>query len=529
MKLRKDDIYSAPPVADAFPPTVEQLLELISHQGEEPLLLFSLGNVLLREGSYREAEQILKKVLASDEFRHEVLTNIGVCCIHADKLEEALSNFRQAVLLNPQMALPHLHSGRVQMALKDFEAAETSFEKVIKLLPDGAEAFMSLAEIAEVQGEKDKAEQWYKRAFDVNPEAGNARVRLAVSEFARGKEKFVAGDLEAAFGIWSDANKQFAPAFSVEQPLVQGLQQLIKEYERSNDLSALKAEILKVWGQSEQRRAVIYKIVARTLFLSGLIPECFEPEASLAAEFHRWQESLIHLGEHPYPHFRIGLIHGYRGELVEAETEIRLCQDKLLPKKQAALKLDRVLALVMELKDLESQALRGLVEHSPDFEWEQAGFPNVFERNSWKQAAFLPLDAKRWKEAGFSAAKAKPWMAEGVSPEIAKKWTDAGATVPPRVKRWARVEIEPEEALGWERFFQDNVEQAIQCRNVGFSDPELAHRWLQVVLFPWDAIRWHELGFSPEEAKESLADGVRDPQQAKQQGYLAREIIESKD
>jgi len=519
MKLKKDDIYPAPAIAEAFPPTLENLSALISERGENPTLLFSLGNVFLRDSQFPAAEQTLKKALQGQEFQHELLTNLGVALLAQGKPEEALSNFRQAILLNSDMLLPHLHSGRTQFELNELVSAKVSFEKAIKINPELSEAYMALADIAERQGDNEAAGVWYKQAFAAQPKEDEARIRLAVNEFERGRDKFLIREYEHAFQIWSDANKQFSPAFATEQRIVTGLQQLIKQHELEAPVETLRLELLKEWKNAERRAELVFQVISRSLFLFGLVPECFESRDTLFTGLERWRESLQALGEHPYPHFRIGLIHGYRGEFSEAESEMRYCQDKLLPKKQSALKLDRLVNLFRDLKDLETQAAQGLVEHSADFDWEQAGFENVFERNSWKQAGIMPTEAKIWRENGFSAAKAKVWISENVPPDIAKKWSEAGATTPARVKKWARVGVEPEDALKWEKVFADNVEQAIQCRNVGFTEPALAYEWLQVVLFPWDAIRWHELQFTPAQARQAFEDGVRDPARAMELGY----------
>jgi len=515
-KLKKEDIFTAPPVPEAVPPTAGKLRELIEERGPSAPLYFSLGNVLLRSGSAEDSVDAYRNALLSDVLQPELHTNLGVALVLIGKYEEALSSFRQAILINPSLALPHLHSGRVQLQLRQFDAAETSFEKVLKLEPGWAEPYLRLAELAELRGDHDASVTRYQQALQVNPELGSARSRLALSEFEKGKTLLAAEEYEQAFALWARAERQFAPAFSVEQPIVTELQRLSRDYERSGDLAALRNEYLRRWPDERERRDFTHQFVARFLFSLGLVPECYEERETLDDELDRWHASLRELGEHPYPHFRIALIHAYSGRLAEAESEIRHCQDKLLPKKQTALKLAGILEFVKEMQDLEKQAREGMKSHSPDFEWEEEGFENVFERNSWKQANFTPAEAKAWKAAGFSAVKAKGWRKEDISPSTASKWAPTGEIEPRAAKRWIRAGMGVDEALRWVPYFGENVEQAIQCRSVGFEDPKLASEWLKIVLFPWDAIRWHEVGFSPKDAEQFIALGIRDPHQAKE-------------
>lgn len=511
MKLRKYDIFPAPPVPEAVPPTASRLEEILAESGERLEVLFSLGNVFLREGKYSEAVGAFERALSVSAHQPEIIANYGIALAALERNDEALARFRESILLNPSLALPHIHSGRVQLRQRDYEGAQASFERAVKLSPTSSEPLLRLAEIAEALGDQETSLRRYREAFAADPELADARTRLARDCFDRGRESFDQGDLDTAFRTWAAGAREYAPAFAIDQHITTALGELEEKYLETDELSTLRHSYGEALRADIEDRRLLYPLFTRFLFTIGLFPEAYEAEETIEHEISRWRLSLDALGEHPYPHFRLGLLHCYAGRLLEGEAELQNCNDKLPPKKQATLKLSKILRFVGELKDIEQQAKDGAVARSPDWEWEAEGFDNPFELKQWKQTGLEPKAAKSWKGENFSAAKAKLWSRERVVPAIARQWVDAGHSDPKAAKKWIRAGASPDDAARWSEHFAERVEQAIQCRSVGFAEPKLAAEWLNVVLFPWDAIRWHEAGFAPQEAVEWLERGVTDP------------------
>jgi tetratricopeptide (TPR) repeat protein len=532
MKIGKDDIFTAPVIEGAVPPTELQLLQFLAADGRRIELLFSLGNVYLREGRVAEAEHLYREALKSQEpgseqYRLALNTNLGVACAADGKLEEALSFFRQAILVDTQHPLPHLHSARVQIALKQSSAAAQSLEKVLKIDPHSSEALLLSAQLREEAGNLSEALELYRRAYERDPRHETIKIRLARASFEQGREIFESGRTMEAFALWAEGFSRYQPAYSVDQQILNQTAELLKrEAEKGGLKTELEQHRQKLLSNPDDG-SQLFVLLSYFLFSVGLIAECYEAPEDLTRREEYWRRNLEEKGEHPYPHFRLGLLAAMSGRLEQAESELRHCQDKLLPKKQATLKLKQLLRFIGELREMQRLAREGIVSSSPDWEWEAAGFANPFELKSWKNSGIRPTQAKLWRDAGLSAAQAREWSKQKVPAEEAHKWFEAGFREGKAVRKFMRAGMGPNEAKAWSEHFGPDVEQAIQCRSAGFTEPELARRWMNVILLPWDAIRWHELQFSPEEAAEWQALGYRDPHAAKEQKRLQTEEAEA--
>ncbi|MFN8391669.1 MAG: hypothetical protein U0136_15375 [Bdellovibrionota bacterium] len=514
MKIGRDDIYSAPVVAEAVPPTERTLLALLERDGRSAELLFSLANVYMRDARFEEAIERYKDALTFETYRLELTTNLGVALAALDRFDESLSSLRQAVLLDPTQMLPLLQSARIQLKLGDDDGALSSFERVSKLMPTSIEPQLAMAGIYERNGSSERALQLYEVVHEQSPDEATAKRRLAEAYFAHGREAFERGDHSDAFAVWSKAFHRFRPVFATDQELLAQFSRIIRS---SIEAGGLKQELdlfRERLVQSPEDLSGVYRLLSYFLFTLGMIGECFEPQATLSEQGERWKKSLVDNGEHPYPHFRLGLIAALSGDLEKADAELRSAQDKLLPKKQATLKLSQLIKFVGELREMQKLAREGHVPSSPDWEWESAGFTNPFELKAWKGSGLPPPVARTWRDAGLSAAQARDWSKQKLSVDESSEWLRAGFRDAKQVKRWIRAGVPPAEAGSWAEHFGVNVESAIQCRSAGFQEPSVAAAWLKVVLLPWDAIRWHELGFSPEEADKWQSQGISDPHAA---------------
>lgn len=519
--LKRDEIFSAPPIEEAFPPKESTLRALLERDGDSFLLRFSLGNLFLREGRYAEAAEELRRAIELNGPGVELYTNLGVALYLDRRYEEALKALRQAILqqgaAESSSVLPFLFAARAQFAIGDLDGAVQNIERVLRIDARFIDGYVLQSQIADRRGDESAALEAFERIYELNPEHPGIRAELAWRAYAQGEQLFLAGDREEAYRVWHAAHVRFYPAFLVEQRIVLGLGKLGRDSARREELRAELASLrAAIATSSPSRSAASYRVMTSFLMTMGLLPECFEAVDQLDGESLRWRQSLEEQGEHPYPHFRLGLLALYRGELTAAEKELRHCQDRLPPKKQLSLKLAELLKFHEELAELERAALEEARGRSPDWEWDEAGFDNRFEREAWRRANFRAPEAAVWRDRGFSATQARSWRTERLTPEQARAWHDSGFGDPKTARRWARGGFSPEDARQWEPLFAHRIEEGVQCRSVGIPDPETASAWLRVCRFPWDAAQWRELGFTPEGAAKWIELGIADPYRARE-------------
>jgi lipoprotein NlpI len=124
----------------------------------------------------------------------------GVLALVSREWDDALTNFDQAIALNPQNASAHAGHGRVQQAKGDLAGALEDYSQAIQLKPDFAPAYVFRAEIENEQGATNVAMADLNQAIALKPDGAEAY-------YLRGLTKNHMGDTDGAI---SDANKAIA-------------------------------------------------------------------------------------------------------------------------------------------------------------------------------------------------------------------------------------------------------------------------------------------------------------------------------
>lgn len=504
----RNELYPAPPIEGAIPPT-EELLRARLGEAPNAALHFSLANLLQREGRYAESIFEYREAIKLLPESAELHANLGVALALSDKFEEALSHLRQASLLRADLVLPHLHSGHILAEQNQLDGAVQAFERAMKLEPSRATSYVGLGAIAIRRGDVDSAREWFSAAFERDPSLTGVRNSLAYWAFGEGKALVEKGEFEAGFKVWAEANNKLQPSFSEDQRIVQGMADLLGRAKEASLLERTIREHEASLTDPDRRSSACYRIFSRAFYTFGLYPEHFEAEDELELGIARWRKSLATEGEHPFPHFRLGLIFCYQGLLDLADSEIRNCQDKLPSKKQSSLKLSRVLDAIAAVKAAEARGSGKPIDATQE-EWERYGFAYPFQSNAWVKAGIKPEVAATWRDEGLTPPIAAAWSKHQIAPGDAAKWITGGFSAPEEVKQWLRGGFQPEEVGSWVEFFKGEIDKAVQARKAGFHDPAQAQAWLNEFMFPWEAAQWMAQGFSLEDAKYWRDAGVRD-------------------
>ena len=109
-----------------------QALPIQEGQSSDAQLLAAA--VLTNTGRVREAEQLCRAVLASDELNAEAHYLLALCREHAGEAATAIEQDQMAIYLDPQFAMPHLHVGLLAKRAGDHRAAQRAFRQAAALL-----------------------------------------------------------------------------------------------------------------------------------------------------------------------------------------------------------------------------------------------------------------------------------------------------------------------------------------------------------------------------------------------------------
>ncbi len=139
-----------------------------------------------------------KRAIALDEANHVAINSLGVCFVKLGELCKAIELFENAFELDQNITYCY-NLGSAYLKLKDYEKAKKAYLKCYQLDPSHIFTIIRLAQLFEISGELDKAEQFYKK---VNPKKYPFVLRLL------GKISLAKKDLTKAKQLLEEAIRQ---------------------------------------------------------------------------------------------------------------------------------------------------------------------------------------------------------------------------------------------------------------------------------------------------------------------------------
>jgi tetratricopeptide (TPR) repeat protein len=155
------------------PPGVSQLLTAAVQR-------FQAGNL-------REAEHLLRRVLALDPRRAVALHLLGVVAAQAGHAADAVELIGMAIASNPRDATAHSSLGNVLQQQGRLDAAIASYRRAIALQPAFPEALNNLANALKAQKKLPEAIGFYRRALAAAPDNAETHYNLAMALLAQGE------------------------------------------------------------------------------------------------------------------------------------------------------------------------------------------------------------------------------------------------------------------------------------------------------------------------------------------------------
>ncbi|MEE9464437.1 MAG: tetratricopeptide repeat protein [Candidatus Neomarinimicrobiota bacterium] len=120
------------------------------------------GNILLKEGSPKEAEATFRQALSLDSKSDKAWIGLG-SVQRAEKPEEAIKAFKSALSSNPKSGDAAEYLGEMYSEQENWAEARKYLEQAIRLKPQSYITAWRLAVVYNSQGEHEKAQQQAKR------------------------------------------------------------------------------------------------------------------------------------------------------------------------------------------------------------------------------------------------------------------------------------------------------------------------------------------------------------------------------
>ena len=127
--------------------------------------------------------------------RRHCFLQLGHCFVWVGAVEEALTSYDQAIVLDPRLEPAYNNRGSTLHALGRFDAALTSYDRALELQTDSAETHCNRGVTLAQIGRVDDALASYDRALALKPVLSNAHWNqaiccLSIGDFERGWEKY---------------------------------------------------------------------------------------------------------------------------------------------------------------------------------------------------------------------------------------------------------------------------------------------------------------------------------------------------
>jgi predicted O-linked N-acetylglucosamine transferase (SPINDLY family) len=131
--------------------------------------LYCLGVIAQSVGRFKDAEDLLRRAIASNGGLSEYHYNLSLALGALGKNGEALSALREAVRLEPGFQLAHSNLGGLLLAGDQLDEAEPILRRAVELDPKEPSAHANLGRLLRNRGRLDEAEQKFRSAIAVAP------------------------------------------------------------------------------------------------------------------------------------------------------------------------------------------------------------------------------------------------------------------------------------------------------------------------------------------------------------------------
>lgn len=171
------------------------------------LSFFTLGQVRYNRGEFLKAIELINKGVSSIIGSQNVSDDLALAKAYfrlgwlyqsLNQTELSITNYEQAIELDPEYVSAFNNRGDAYMSTEQFELALADFDRAIELDPESANALNNRGNVHIIREQFDLALADYDRAIELNPESANAFTGRGLTYALKGKLGLAIADLDRA-------------------------------------------------------------------------------------------------------------------------------------------------------------------------------------------------------------------------------------------------------------------------------------------------------------------------------------------
>ena len=157
----------------------EICLKVLNDEPKNSNFLHLLGAITFEEKDYIKSEKIISEVSRLKP-QAEVFQLYALILFKLKKFDLALRSWDDVIKIKPNNAEAYNNKGNILFLLENYEAAIESFKEAIKIKPSYADAYNNLGNPLWRQKKIDESLQSYKKAIEINPNHPEAHNNLGM-------------------------------------------------------------------------------------------------------------------------------------------------------------------------------------------------------------------------------------------------------------------------------------------------------------------------------------------------------------
>ena len=157
---------------------------------------YNFGMILLQQRDFTPAQEQFSLAVQTDQRNPIIWNALGVANGNLRRIDEAISNYRRALELNPHYPEAYANLGSALVSQNKFDEAIQMCTTALSLRPDLPDAHASLGVALWNRGRTDESILHTQRALELNPQLVDPRVNLAGALLAKGKDDEAIAQLE---------------------------------------------------------------------------------------------------------------------------------------------------------------------------------------------------------------------------------------------------------------------------------------------------------------------------------------------